>query len=105
MKLKMLFAGLVFSISAVAITGCSSAKTSASSSEASQAIAAAKKAQKDTSSIGFEWRDTGKMIKKAEKLAKEGKDKEAIKIANSVVMQSKVAMKQAEVAKTAGPRF
>lgn len=94
-------------MSSVVLTGCSTAKSSAlsGSGEATQAIAAAKKAQKATQAVGFEWRDTGKMIKKAESLAKKGKDKEAIKIANTVVMQSKVALKQAEVAKTAGPRF
>ena len=95
MKLKFLLATLAFSLTtSVAMAG-----------GAADAISAAKAAQKEAKSVGFEWRDMGKMIKKAEKLAKEGKSKKAIKIANTVVMHGKAAMKQAALAKTAGPRF
>jgi hypothetical protein len=48
--------------------------TSANAADAVAEITAAKDAQKQASSVGGEWRDTGKMIKKAEKLLKEGKD-------------------------------
>jgi len=95
MKLKFLLATLAFSLTtSVAMAG-----------SAADAISAAKTAQKEAKAVGFEWRDMGKMIKKAEKLAKEGKGKKAIKIANTVVMHGKAAMKQAALAKTAGPRF
>ncbi|KAG1707707.1 UDP-glucose 6-dehydrogenase [Nymphon striatum] len=72
---------------------------------AASAIKAAKDAQAASKKIGFEWRDMGKMIKKAEKLAKEGKADKAIKIANTVVKHAESAKIQAETAKSAAPTF
>lgn len=95
MKLKLVLATL-----ALALT-----TSVATAGGAADAISAAKTAQKEAKAVGFEWRDMGKMIKKAEKLAKEGKGKKATKIANMVVMHGKAAMKQAALAKTAGPNF
>lgn len=94
MKLKLLLAALTISFSAGAMADATS-----------DAINAAIKARKEAKAVGFEWRDMGKMIKKAEKLAKDGKDKKAIKIANVVIMHGKAALKQAALAKNAGPRF
>lgn len=99
MKLKLVLATLMFSLTTLSFS------TAAVAGSAKDAIAAAKKAQKEAASLGFEWRDMGKMIKKAEKLAKDGKDKKAIKIANEVAGQITVIRKQAELAKTAGPHF
>ena len=94
MKFKFLLATLIVSLSSAVMAG-----------GAQEAIDAAKKAKKAASAVGMEWRDMGKTIKKAEAAAKDGKEKKAIKLANMVVMQSKESLKQAEVAKTAGPRF
>jgi hypothetical protein len=94
MKFKFLLATLVLSLSSVVLAG-----------GAEDAIKAAKAAQKEAAAVGFEWRDMGKMIKKAEEAAKDGKADKAIKIANTVVMHGKAALKQAAVAKTAGPLF
>jgi len=94
MNLKLVLATLALSLT-----------TSVMAGGAADAIKAAKEAQKAAAAAGFEWRDMGKMIKKAEKLAKEGKGKKATKIANAVVMHGKAALKQAALAKTAGPRF
>ena len=94
MRLKLALATLALSLSTAAMAG-----------GAADAIKAAKAAQKEAKAVGFEWRDMGKMIKKAEALAKEGKDKKATKIANTVVMHGAAALKQAELAKSAGPRF
>ncbi|GAA0417964.1 hypothetical protein GCM10009133_27930 [Cocleimonas flava] len=94
MKFKFLLASLVLGLSSTAMAG-----------GAQDAIDAAKKAQKEAAAVGMEWRDMGKTIKKAEEAAKDGKEKKAIKLANIVVMQSKESLKQAELAKTAGPRF
>ena len=91
---KYLLATLILSVCSIAAAG-----------SAEDAIGAAKAAQKDAKAVGFEWRDMGKMIKKAEEAAKEGKADKAIKLANEVVQQSKEAFKQAEVAKVAGPLF
>ena len=62
---------------------------------AEAAIAAAKEAQKQANSVGGEWRDTGKMIKKAEKLLKEGKAKEAAKLAQEAEAQGMLGYMQA----------
>lgn len=51
---------------------------SVNAGEAEDAIAAAKAAKSSASMVGGEWRDIGKMIKKAEKLLADGKIEEAI---------------------------
>ncbi len=97
MKVKILLATLIFA--------AGSLSTSAFADGASDAIKAAKKSQKEAKALGFEWRDMGKMIKKAEALAKDGKKDKAIKIAKKIAAQIEPIKKQAELAKTAGPRF
>lgn len=94
MKLKLLLATLALTLSAGAMAN-----------KADDAIKAAKAAKKEAAAVGFEWTSMGKMLKKAEAAAKNGKDKKAIKLANNVVIQGKAALKQAELAKNAGPRF
>jgi len=71
------------------------ASVSAGDMNAEAAIAAAKEAQKQANSVGGEWRDTGKMIKKAEKLLKEGKVKEAMKMAQEAEAQGMLGYMQA----------
>lgn len=76
-----------------------------SMSPAGQAIEAAKAENKKAKKVSFEWRDTSKMIKKATKLAKAGKIKEAIKLAKKAKRQAMNAQHQAMVAKNAGPHL
>ena len=86
---------LIVLVFAVAV-GCSSTTDSSGSTEqaAKDAIAAAKKANKDAKAVGYEWRDTAKIIKKAEKaLADEDYDK-AIKLANKAKRQAENAIAQ-----------
>jgi len=86
---------LIVLVFAVAV-GCSSTTDSSGSNEqaAKDAIAAAKKANKDAKAVGYEWRDTAKIIKKAEKaLADEDYDK-AIKLANKARRQAENAIAQ-----------
>jgi hypothetical protein len=71
------------------------ATASAADMSAEQAIAAAKDARKQAISVGGEWRDTGKMIKKAEKLLKEGKAEEAKKVAEAAEAQGMLGFMQA----------
>jgi hypothetical protein len=97
MKHKIVLATLLLTITSVSIP--------AFAGGAADAIDAAKKSQKEAKALGFEWRDMGKMIKKAEALAKEGKEDKAIKIANKIAAQIEPIKKQAELAKTAGPIF
>ena len=66
---------------------------------------AAKDAQTASKKLNFEWRDMGKMLKKAEKFASDGQAVEAKKIADMVVNHAEQAKIQAELAKSAGPRF
>lgn len=73
--------------------------------DTTDAIKAAKSAQKEAIALGFEWRDMGKIIKKAEKAAKAGEDQKAIRLAQIVAGQIKAIRKQAAIAKSAGPKF
>lgn len=68
--------------------------TSAWAGAAEDAIADAKEAQKQAQSVGGQWRDTGKMIKKAEKLLKEGKTAEAEKLAREAEAQGMLGYMQ-----------
>lgn len=94
MKFKLLLATLTLAFS-----------TGAIAESAADAIKAAKAAQKEASSLGFEWRDMAKTIKSAEKAAKAGKDKKAIRLANKISGQIVAIRAQAELSKTAGPTF
>ncbi len=107
MKLNILIASLALSALSFNVVSCSSAGTSATggNSATKTAITAAKNARKSAKKVGFEWRDMGKLIKKAEAAAKAGKSKKAIQIANKVVRQGQQAQLQAKLAMTAGPRF
>jgi hypothetical protein len=64
---------------------------------AAQAIADAKSSNAKAKAMGMEWRDTGKMIKSAEKAQAAGDDTKAIKIADKAKRQAENAMKQAEL--------
>ncbi|MCG8426759.1 MAG: hypothetical protein MI754_05300 [Chromatiales bacterium] len=69
-------------------------KTEMTADGAKQAIAAAKAAQKKAASVSGEWRDTGKIIKAAEKALKEGDVKTAIKLANKARVQGERGYEQ-----------
>lgn len=62
---------------------------------AEAAIAAAKAAQKAADAVGGEWRDTGKIIKQAEKAASEGNFGTAVKLAKTAEEQGKLGKEQA----------
>ena len=71
------------------------ATASAADMSAEKAIAAAKDARKQAASVGGEWRDTGKMIKKAEALLKKGKTEEAAEMAQAAEVQAMLGYMQA----------
>lgn len=60
-----------------------------------QAIAAAKDAHQQADSVGGAWRDTGKMIKKAEQLLGEGQLEKALEIAREAEEQGMLGYLQA----------
>ena len=62
---------------------------------ADAAIAAAKTAQKEAAAVGGEWRDTGAVIKDAEKAAAEGNFGNAVELAKKAEAQGKLGKKQA----------
>ncbi len=63
-------------------------------SASSVAIANAKAAIKKADSLGYLWRDTGKILKKAEAAAKKGDEAAAVKLANQARNQAELAVKQ-----------
>ena len=69
--------------------------TSANAADPIAAITAAKKTQKQAESVGGQWRDTGKMIKKAGKLLKDGKPEAAAKVAEMAEAQGMMGYIQA----------
>lgn len=71
------------------------ASPTAFAADAGKAIADAKAAQKQANSVGGEWRDTGKMIKKAEELLAEGKIEEAEALARQAEAQGMLGYMQA----------
>jgi nucleoid-associated protein YgaU len=58
-------------------------------------LAAAEAARKKAASVGGEWRDTGKILKKAKKALKAGKVDECIKLANKARRQGELGYAQA----------
>ncbi len=60
-----------------------------------QAIAEARDAHKQADSVGGAWRDTGKMIKKAEQLLAEGQLEKALELAREAEAQGMLGYMQA----------
>jgi hypothetical protein len=69
--------------------------TAGDKATADAAIAAAKAAQKAAAAVGGEWRDTGKIIKDAEKAAAEGNYGSAVKLAKQAEEQGHLGKEQA----------
>ena len=65
------------------------------------AYEAAVAARKAAVEVGFEWRDTRKMLRQARKLAKKGEYAKAVKLANQARRQGELGMVQAEEQETA----
>ncbi|MEJ2395361.1 MAG: SoxXA-binding protein [Candidatus Thiodiazotropha sp.] len=91
---------VIYLLTLLAALTCAGITTTALADESSAAktqklIDAAKAAKKEAASVNGEWRDTGKMIKKAEALLKEGKYVEAAKLANEAAKQGHLGYEQA----------
>ena len=89
-------------IGAFALSGCAQQSTKAEAPAASAemaayeaALAAANAQRKQAAAVGGEWRDTGKLIKQAEKSAAEGNFADAVKQAKKAEAQGKVGKEQA----------
>ncbi len=90
----------VLTAAIIATAGIGYMATATAGHQAVEAIAAAKSAQKKAASVGGEWRDTGKMIKKAEQLLADDKWEEAVKLAKKAEAQGVLGHAQA-IAQTA----
>ena len=81
---------------AALISGCAGEAVKSSTAEsANSAIAAADAARKKASSVGGEWRDTGKMIKKAKGAVKSKDYATAVKLAVKAREQGEMGYEQA----------
>ena len=78
------------------ITGCASTDESADSMSAAEAIAEAKAANAEAKAADYEWRDTGKLIDKAEAALADGDEEGAIKLAKQATAQARTAVAQGE---------
>ena len=87
-----LFFAVVLSLGLLA--GCATTEEDPSLA-AQQAIADAKAANAEAAALGFEWRDTGKIIKDAEKALADGDYDKAIALANKARAQAEDAKRQA----------
>lgn len=94
MKIQALFAAAALALSANVV-----------SADPAAAITAAEDARKAAAEVGYEWRDTAKMIKEAQAALDAGDKDKAMKLADAAKLQGEMGLKQAEVAKNAGPRF
>ncbi|MCG6872214.1 MAG: DUF4398 domain-containing protein [Gammaproteobacteria bacterium] len=97
---KVLSAAVIAAV--FAIGGCASLGTSI---KAEQAISAAKAENAKAHSAKYEWRDTGKMLKAAEKAYSEGDYETALKKATKAKEQAELAQIQARAQKNAGPIY
>lgn len=105
MKIKALFAAtaLVFATSAFAAD--KPTLKDGVDADVKAAIEAAQASNKAANEVGFGWRDSKKQLEGAIKAANDGDNKKATKLANQVKLAGEMGLKQAEKAKTAGPRF
>lgn len=88
------------------MAACATAQA-ADDKAAQSAISDAKAAAKKAASIGGQWRDTGKIIEKAEKAAAGGDLAKAIKLAKQAKFQAEAGYKQAtnQAARSYPPKF
>jgi len=68
------------------------------------AVADAKKSLKIANKANYEWRDSGKVLKQADKAAKAGDFSTATKLANQAKYQGDVALAQSRLYANSGPR-
>ena len=90
---------------ALGACGTGGGGTDITKGDAASAITAAEHEKKRAKGKGYEWRDTGKMIKKAKKAMKAGDFAKAVKMANKAKTQSSNALKQYAEQKDAGPKY
>ena len=90
---------------AVFMAGASCAATRASEADDAETFKAAyeagQAARKAAAAVGFEWRDTKRMLRRAKKLAEKGEYEKAIELANKAKRQGEHGVAQAREQETA----
>ena len=94
---------LVSLIFAAALTAGCAGGAAKTAEDYNQALADAKSAVSKAKKAKNEWRDTGKILKKAAAAAKAGDYDKATKLANKAKRQGELALIQANAQKNAGP--
>jgi len=73
--------------------------------EVDNAIAEAEAAIEKADSVGFAWRDSGKILKSARAAAADGEREQALELAAQAKFQGEAGYAQYEANKDAGPTF
>ena len=94
MTLKIRLATLLLASALVSVS-CAAKSPKQDTAPADQAISAAEAARKKAASVGGEWRDTGKLIKKAKAAAEKGDSEKAVKLATEARKQGELGYQQA----------
>ncbi|HIJ21825.1 MAG: hypothetical protein HON68_01825 [Gammaproteobacteria bacterium] len=109
MKVIKRITGVCLTVSLSALTTTSLVYASGhgehSGQQLDELIHAAHEAVQVANRLGFEWRDSGKILKQAEKAASEGNVKKAKALANKAKLQGEAGQVQAHAQAKAGPRF
>lgn len=90
-------------IAAFTLGACAAGPTH-TKNDAAGAITAAEHETNRAKKKNYEWRDTGKLIKKAKEAMKKGDFDKAVKLANEAKMQSTLALQQYEDQKDAADK-
>lgn len=97
---------LLVAAAALILGACASSPSQThNKNDAMSAITAAEHETARASKVGYEWRDTGKLIKKAQEAMKKEEYDKAVKLANEAKMQSSLALEQQKQQANAGPRY
>lgn len=99
MRIRNFSAGI---LAAALVTGLPVTAWADEKADFEKALAAAEAARKKAASVGGEWRDTGKFLKKAEATASEGDYTKAMKLAEKARRQGELGYEQALQEKDAG---
>lgn len=78
----------------LSLSACSLIVSTSVLASAELAISSAESAQNKAANVGYEWRDTARLIEQARKLAQQGKSDEAISLANKAEQQGFDALRQ-----------
>ena len=97
---------IIVAATAALMTACASAPTQTHTlDQANAAIVAANAANGKAKKVNYEWRDTGKVIKKAREAKGNGDFDGAVKLAKKAERQAMNAYAQYEDQKNAKPRY